>query len=503
MLKKYEMFIQSLNESVVFYSDAFRKIIKNINDPVASALLDLESKDLEVARNYIDIDADDKNKITFIPDARAKRLQEEKSFRYLTGTSTGFLANSSTNKQIFDDLGFVPTGERQYRPQPNEVGKLIKMTTRPSGNSYCYLKFEGGESVINKRNLEEVGTVDLFTASGRQSGKIGSNIKTFLSSVGKNFTDREIELFVNSYKSEYERANDIFSKFEIVEGKDIGFWYHGSRYEKISGTLGSSCMRGHNKEFFVFYNNNPDKVKLLILKSETDGEIKGRALVWFLDDPQGVVFVDRVYYIEDSDADLFRKYAIEKGWVQKRINSSTSNAGAVGKDGVVYFDKISVKLKKELENGFDYSYSMYPYMDTLKYYNTETGELTNYDDKGYITLECTDGSFGSTCEECEGTGSISCGECGGDGWYGCYGCSSTGRVECSDCEGTCKEECGDCDGSGEVDGEECDTCDGTGKENCSECGGEGEHTCGDCDGDGRTECYDCSGSGEIDCPECS
>jgi len=503
MLKKYEMFIQSLNESVVFYSDAFRKIIKNINDPVAAALLDLESNDLEVSRNYIDIDPSDKNKITFIPDSRAKRLQEDKSFVYVTspGLSAGFLANSSTNKQIFDELGFVPTGERQYRPQPGEVGKLIKMTTRPSGNSYCYLKFEGGESIINKRNLEEVSEVNLFTASGRQSGKVGTSIKTFLSSVGKNFTDREIEIFGNSYKSEFERANNIFSQFEIVEGRDIGYWYNESKYERISGTLGSSCMRNHNQDFFELYNSNPDKVKLLILKSATGDTIKGRALVWFLDDPKGFVFVDRVYYIEDSDADLFRKYAIEKGWVQKRVNSSTNNAYSFGKDGIVYLDKISVNLKKI---SYNYSYSNYPYMDTLKYYNTGTGELTNDDSKsGYITLECTDGSFDSTCEECEGIGSITCDECGGDGWYGCGDCSSTGKVECSDCEGTGKEECDECDGTGEVDGEECSDCDGTGKQNCNECDGDEEVICPECGGDGRTECYDCSGNGNVDCPECN
>ena len=72
-LIKYSNFSiwSKLNESEVVYSDKFKNILKKIDSPVAKAILDIESKDLEIANNYIDI-ADNKNQITFITDRNTK-----------------------------------------------------------------------------------------------------------------------------------------------------------------------------------------------------------------------------------------------------------------------------------------------------------------------------------------------------------------------------------------------------------------------------------------------
>ena len=80
MLKRYDDFILEslLTESVVYYSDKFRNIIKNIDSPVATALLDIESKDLDVDKNFIDV-TDDKEQISFIPDKRAQRILDPSS----------------------------------------------------------------------------------------------------------------------------------------------------------------------------------------------------------------------------------------------------------------------------------------------------------------------------------------------------------------------------------------------------------------------------------------
>ena len=50
-----------LNESIVVFSDKFKKLLSKIDSPVAKSLLDMESKDLDIANNYIDI-ADNPNR---------------------------------------------------------------------------------------------------------------------------------------------------------------------------------------------------------------------------------------------------------------------------------------------------------------------------------------------------------------------------------------------------------------------------------------------------------
>ena len=51
-----------LNESEVVYSNKFKNLLKKIDSSVAKALLDMESKDLDIVNNYIDI-GDNKNQI--------------------------------------------------------------------------------------------------------------------------------------------------------------------------------------------------------------------------------------------------------------------------------------------------------------------------------------------------------------------------------------------------------------------------------------------------------
>ena len=77
----------------------------------------------------------------------------------------------------------------------------------------------------------------------RQSIKVGRGIKSILNSTGLNFSDTEVEDFVNKYKAEFDKLNEGFSKFELVKGEDIRKWYLEENYDSIKSTLGSSCMR--------------------------------------------------------------------------------------------------------------------------------------------------------------------------------------------------------------------------------------------------------------------
>lgn len=509
MLRKYNDFLfeSLILESIVVYSNKFKDILKEIDSPVAKAILDTETKDLDVANNYLDIN--DKDTISFIADRRAKEiLQQKDKFAVFNGGS-GFLKHSASNNEIFGLLEYEPVGEKTYHPQNGERGEVLKKAKSPrSENIYVKIQFPGGLTVVNENNLRYVDVNQLPFQQNRQTIRTGRGVKALLSKSDFKFSDAEIEQFVNKYKSAWDTMNDIFRKFELVSGDDIASWYDYNKYAEQRGTMGSSCMKGVNSNYFDIYAKNPDKCSLLILKSDDDQKIKGRALVWKLDNPQ-VTYVDRIYTNNDSDVELFKQYAYSKGWYHKPNQSSSNDYSMVGKEGAKNEGHLVVNLKS-LNDG---NYDRYPYLDTLKYFNTSTGKLTTEELRGYgdyITLEDTGGRWieNEDCENCGGNGRVDCYECDGDGKVECGECysrsarRSTGKVECDECSGSGDVDCDECDGKGEVDGESCSDCSGKGKVSCSDCDGDGEMDCPECDGDGERECSECGGDGRLECPEC-
>ena len=66
MLRYTDFMLESLIlESIVYYSDKFKKILSTIDSPVSKTLLDMESKDLDIVNNYID--TVDREQFSFIP----------------------------------------------------------------------------------------------------------------------------------------------------------------------------------------------------------------------------------------------------------------------------------------------------------------------------------------------------------------------------------------------------------------------------------------------------
>ncbi len=509
MLTKYNEFLfeSLILESIVVYSNKFKDILKEIDSPVAKAILDIETKDLDVANNFLDIN--DKDTISFIADRKAKELLEQKDKFVIYNGGSGFLRHSAGNAEIFALLEYEPVGDQTYHPQNGEKGEVLKKSKSPkSENIYVKVKFPGGITVINENNLRYVDVNQLPFQQNRQTIRTGRGVKALLSKSDYKFTDADIEQFVNKYKSAWDAMNDIFRKFELVSGEQIAHWYNYNKYEEQRGTMGSSCMKAVDESYFNIYANNPDKCSLLILKSDDGQKIKGRALVWKLDSPQ-VTYVDRIYTNNDSDVELFKQYAYGKGWYHKPNQSSSNDYSMVGKEGVRKEGHLVVNLKNQNEGDYD----RYPYLDTLKYFNTSSGKLTTEEMRGYsnyITLEDTGGRWieDEECDHCGGDGRVDCYECDGDGKVRCSECysrsarRSTGKVECGECSGAGELDCPDCDGKGEIDGENCESCNGDGKKQCPDCDGDGDIDCEDCGGDGEVECGNCDGDGRVDCPEC-
>lgn len=242
-------------------------------------------------------------------------------------------------------------------------------------------------------NLQDIknyiaNTRSSFDLKGRSKIKIGRLVNKLFPNEFKQSGEPggDIETFVNMFKAYRDT-----SKFEIVKGKDIPYWYSNNKYAPGGGSLNNSCMRYESCEPYLdFYVQNEDKVSLLILKDvENDEKIRGRAIVWELDFPSGRTFMDRIYTVNDSDVILFKEYAKEKGWIYKTYQDM--DEGTLLKDTKDDSDVYHVYISDLIDPGN----GGYPYMDTMKYFDGDTiSNSIDYVEKDDVMkLESTDGEY--------------------------------------------------------------------------------------------------------------
>ena len=202
----------------------------------------------------------------------------------------------------------------------------------------------------------------------RTKHKIGKWVTHIYKDVYKTqFTPSQIEEFSNAYKATYD-AIDIAPEFVILKGDDIKWGYLESNYAEGKSTLANSCMRyDYCQKYFDIYTENEEVCSLLVLKS-SDNKVKGRALLWVLDD--GELYMDRIYIANDSDKYLFDEWAEEKNYR-------------------TYLNDYKSKSVDVEENSYDY----YPYMDTFVAFDTNNGVLKSSDDGDCIKLQSTTGGY--------------------------------------------------------------------------------------------------------------
>ncbi len=467
--------------------------------PLANVVLEIENKNYPIGSNFFDI-SDKSDSISFISDKKAKEISDKNQGKYRYVSDGRYLSSERNFQYLWDELGL--TREEIDEPPVGTLGTLGKSVKSPkSGKVFVVFNPDNTEYEPIPVNIEALKVAGLnyndsiFWTSSRQLIRVGRGIKSILTSSGVKVTDKEIETFVNKYKATIDSINDVFVNFEIIKGDDIAYWYSKDQYFlDENGSLGASCMCEVDDEFFDIYCNNPERVSLVIYKAPEDPfKIKGRALLWLLN--SGKQFMDRIYTHHDSDIELFRQYAKLNGYWCKYHNSSTSEGDAyIPTNQRTEVLDLIVNLKP-------CDHDRYPYLDTLKYYNKETGVISNVREPGMILLEDTDGGY-TTCGSCDSTGYVECDDCDGSGEEECGDCDGDGYVNCSSCDDG-NVECSECNGSGEVDDEDCDICNGSGSITCEECSGKGTETCTSCEGSGNDDCSTCNGTGNEDCSSCS
>lgn len=531
-ITNYEKFLDRkldlLLEAKITFSDEFKDLLNHIESPLSKKMLELDFKEVDINRNYMTYNLDKEDAVVFYPDDKA----EKQGYRITSyGKSYVGLADSAEKNETYPIKNIRTPDDNQ---KVNVIKELTKdeilaindtMSDENIQDGIVHISFntEYGEKqcFYNKKYLVR-DIVDLTPSNT----KVGRFVANFLSKAGVEFTHDELNDFIVKYKSEMKELKEKFSRFEVVKGRDIRHWYHERNYEDSNkGSLGSSCMRHANcQNFFSIYTDNDDVVSMIILKSKNDDtKIIGRALLWDADlvnrpdetEDAEIKFMDKIYVNDYSDENFFIKYARAHGYYYKaKQDSSEYPLMFDGKELTKDESLITVSI-----NGGSYDY--YPYIDTVKYYDTY-GTLTNNDDHSYdYILSETEGGDGS-CSTCGGRGRMECTNCDGDGdvdcddcYSGsnsCSNCDGSGDIECYNCEGygtidcnNCDEgqiDCQECGGSGEDGDEECSYCSGSGKEDCNNCDGDGKVECNRCDGDGTTECEECGGDGDIECETC-
>jgi len=232
--------------------------------------------------------------------------------------------------------------------------------------------------------LKDVSIESLFDIDSNNKTSIGRLVRAILKDNKITFVDKDIEDFVNDFKATYEMVEGNVN-IKIVSGEEIRDRYHVDGYSQRtmsgSGTLGKSCMRYSDAQSYLdIYAFNPDVCRLVI-KLDERGKLEARALLWTTN--KGL-FLDRVYYTDDSDEDLLNN------WVKVKFDNK-----------VILYEDSYTGLEVQLTKGDDKATksSEFPYMDSLPYYSFSTCKLYSYetkvkeDRKGLIYMHDTEGGY--------------------------------------------------------------------------------------------------------------
>jgi hypothetical protein len=250
------------------------------------------------------------------------------------------------------------------------------------------LSVDGKESAFNKIDLDiDKSLIKISDDRAKDklySIKIGRVIRKILSEFSFEFNEKDIEEFVNRFKSELDNL-----EIKILKGNDIIEGYRKSNYanledKDIHSSLYSSCMTDHI-DYLDLYTKN--KCCSLVILEES-GKIKSRALLWnAIIDGKEKTFLDRIYSLEQKYDSKLKSWALNNDYLVTINNKSDGYINKFeDKNALIYRE-----AKIYLEN---FDLSKYPYVDTLTYqYNnmiTNNSNIVPTDKKSYL-LQSTKG----------------------------------------------------------------------------------------------------------------
>lgn len=471
--------LQLLLEANLTYTQDFIDILNDIDTPISKEIKKLKGEEVNVKTNHIAIDFSKIDYITFIPEDKYEKLPS-----VIFGDSYDLSENGIAH--YIKSAGYPI--DHIYYPSPDEHVNIIKVFTseelsellgRSTPLKLTHISWTTSNGQL-RETLYHTSFIRKSTENIKETAyKIGKFVNNLLKNAGVEFSAKDIEAFVDKFKAEMKKRNDVFeTNFKIVKGRDIRKYYHVENYASGDGTLGSSCMRYSKcQDYLDIYVDN-DAVSLIILFDDDQKYIIGRALLWTATQQSTnteIKFMDRVYVNQSNDIELFRQFAIKNKFHYKHKQDYSDTPLMFDNNQLSTEDSyITVHLEKGIE------YEKFPFIDTVCYYNVDNDTLTNDSDSIYdFELTQTNGRS-AYCDYCE-DGVVQCNDCDGDGHNYCDECDSDGYINCARCGG-----------EGTIDGESCSSCD-DGTVSCEKCGGDGNISCSSCDGDGHYTCSECGG----------
>lgn len=275
----------------------------------------------------------------------------------------------------------------------NKISNLILNYTTIESINYIDIFDNQMISFISNSKLKKNYIIDDYYDNNHRSimkiGRIVSKLipKNVMNSYVSN---SDVENFVNLYKSHFD---NISKELLLVEGNDIKKYYNEENYYELdlsnntfvrNGTLWKSCLRyDHRMNHLDLFVNNDFKLLVLL----HNNKVLGRSLIYnAIDkyDNSEIFIMDRIYTFFDSDVNIFKRYAIDNNMIFKyeqtsRIYDEFSNT--MNNESLI-FKQIYKKLSY-------YEFDKYPYMDTLKYLNSDEGVLYNFESDNVDKMMCS------------------------------------------------------------------------------------------------------------------
>ena len=238
-------------------------------------------------------------------------------------------------------------------------------------------------SYLTTDRINSLEPDNYWTSNSRYKGKPGA----FVGKLFKNIPSREVEKFSSLFRT--QSLMPVFT-FKVVDADDIKKYYHHETYVTDAdgytrGSLGASCMKHDQcQKLFKLYTKNTDQVKMLVMLDENE-KLIGRALLWNLESNK---IMDRIYTKLDEDFVFhFKKWATKNGYLYKSEQNWNNT---------LFFENLNIKRKElYLEFNLGINPKKYPYMDTFKFVNLESGRLYNYipENINVKTLTSSDGGY--------------------------------------------------------------------------------------------------------------
>lgn len=388
-------------EHTIIFTPKFAEFLRDIKSPVSEKILELQHQKTDVLINYIDLDLSKNDVITFIPESKLVG----KKFNLLFNTDSG----SDYNCVLAEDrhlntLGLVEQKlDLLYPPMPSVKGSIEREFTldeicaiyprqtreiknifvahgglvlfRYVDDAYSLSALHHPRTVKRVRHCM-VGKNSLTPDANefpRNEMKVGRFAKRLLDKSNQSVPDKEIEDFVNKYKSLVEITNNAFLRLKMVKGEDIRKYYSHTKYDQHSGVLNGSCMKYDQCQSYLdIYVNNPDVVSMVIFMSKDGTDtISGRSIIWT--DSKGRKIMDRIYVNKCSDEEIFKEMAIKEGFLYKERQTYDSNQLMINGQRLNQEDnRVIINLNPEIK------YQYFPYVDTMKYYDMDRQILSSY-----------------------------------------------------------------------------------------------------------------------------